>query len=314
VRFRLGSRSVWAVRGIDFDVQAGGSLGVVGESGSGKSVSMMSLLRLLPASVTDVSGTVIFGGRDLLALPDAELREIRGGEIGMVFQDPLSSLNPVKTVGSQVAETLAVHRGIRGRIAERRVIDLLGLVGIPDPSQRMGDYPHQFSGGMRQRVMIAAAIACEPRLLIADEPTSALDVTVQAQILDLLARLRQELGMGLVMITHNLGVVARLSDHVNVMYAGRLVERGRCDDVLGAPAHPYTLRLLRSTPGLQTDRRSRLLAIDGSPPDLTLDAAGCDFRPRCHLAIDRCSIERPTLVRKESSREAACWLDEAMVR
>jgi len=282
VEFVSRNRTVRAVRGLSYSMQPGETLGLVGESGSGKSVSALSLLGLLPERVGRVShGSAIFDGQDLIGMPQDKLRRIRGDRIAMIFQDPLSSLNPVLTIGRQIAETLETHRGMSGKAARLRAIELLELVGIPGAAKRVDDHPHQFSGGMRQRAMIAIALACEPSLLIADEPTTALDVTIQAQILSLLKRLRQELGMAVLIITHDLGVVAGFADRLAVMYAGRLVEIGRTEDVLAAPSHPYTIGLLRSLPRLDRPRQAALTPIEGSPPDLASDLVGCPFAPRC---------------------------------
>ena len=291
-----GDRTVRAVRGIDYDLRRGEAMGLVGESGSGKSVSAAALMGLLPERVGSIPrGSVTFEGRELVGLREAELRKIRGGRIGMIFQDPLSSLNPVLTIGRQITESLENHLGLSGRPAEKRAVELLELVGIPNASQRVGEYPHQFSGGMRQRAMIAMALACEPSLLIADEPSTALDVTIQAQILDLLGRLRKELDMAVLLITHDLGVIAGYADRVAVMYAGKIVETGTVDDVLEAPTHPYTVGLLRSMPRLDEPRRARLTPIEGSPPDLAGDLAGCAFAPRCAWRVAVCTRTDPTL-------------------
>ena len=308
VEFRTREGNVKAVRGVSYDIRAGDAIGLVGESGSGKSVSALALLRLLQTPPARIAGRAWFEGRDLLSMPADQLRAIRGNRIAMVFQDPLSSLNPVLTIGQQVCEALGIHRGLHGDAARRRAVDLLDLVGIPNPAARLGQYPHQFSGGMRQRVMIAAALSCEPALLIADEPTTALDVTIQAQILDLLARLRLELGMAIMLFTHDLGVVAGLVDRVHVMYAGRIVEIGDTDSVLETPKHPYTLGLLRSIPRLDRPRLDRLIPIAGSPPDLRLDDVGCPFRVRCPFAFERCETERPPLLPAGDARMTACWL------
>jgi oligopeptide/dipeptide ABC transporter ATP-binding protein len=308
VSFRSSSRAVYAVRGMSYDVRRADAVGLVGESGSGKSVSVLALLGLLPKRTTRVRGEAMFNGRNLLRLSSRELREVRGAEIGIVFQDPLSSLNPVLTVRRQIVETLAIHKGIRGRQARQQALDLLDLVGIPDPRRRLDRYPHEFSGGMRQRVLIAAALACEPALLIADEPTTALDVTVQAQILALLDRLRNELGMAIMLITHDLGVVAGLVDRLNVMYAGRIVEAGDVVTLLRTPQHPYTAGLLASIPRLESHRDRPLVPIGGAPPDLSYESVGCPFAPRCPHAFDRCEVDRPPLLRVDDTQRSACWL------
>ncbi len=300
-------RPVQAVRGLSYTIAPGEALGLVGESGSGKSVSALALLGLLPKRTARVSGTsAAFDGVDLLRAGDRALESIRGRRIGIVFQDPLASLNPVLTIGEQMTEPLRRHRGLRGRAARTRSTELLELVGIPGAARRIGDYPHQFSGGMRQRAMIAMALSCDPALLIADEPTTALDVTIQAQILDLLRRLRSELGMALLLITHDLGVVAGITDRIAVMYAGRIVETGATRDLLATPTHPYTAGLLRSLPRLDRPRQRSLTPIEGSPPDLAADLVGCPFRPRCPRALAVCAVEDPPLAPIGPGRSVAC--------
>ncbi len=294
--FRTGAGIVRAVDGVSYTVDAGETVAIVGESGSGKSVGAMSILRLIPDPPGRITkGEVLFGGRDLLRLSPQEMRAVRGGEIGMVFQEPMTSLNPVLTIGRQITETLEQHRGADRAAAERRAVELLGLVGISDPERRLKQYPHQLSGGMRQRVMIAVALTCEPRLIIADEPTTALDVTIQAQILELMANLTRRLNVALIIITHNLGVVARYAQRVNVMYAGRLVESGPAAEVYHDPRHPYTMALLRSVPRLDKPRQARLDPVEGQPPDLTRLDGGCAFRPRCRFAVEACAAARPAL-------------------
>ena len=297
VEFVSRNRTVRAVRGLSYSIGPGETMGLVGESGSGKSVSALSLLGLLPDRVGRVSkGTATFEGKNLIGLPQEELRRIRGDRIALIFQDPLSSLNPVLSIGRQIGEALETHRGMSRQAARKRAIELLELVGIPGAAKRVDDYPHQFSGGMRQRSMIAIALACEPSLLIADEPTTALDVTIQAQILSLLKRLRTELGMAVLIITHDLGVVAGFADRLGVMYAGRLVEIGRTEDVLANPSHPYTVGLLRSLPRLDRPRQAALTPIEGSPPDLAADLAGCPFAPRCAWRVPDSWVTAPPLV------------------
>ncbi len=308
VEFR-GQRVIHAVRGLNYQIAPAESLGLVGESGSGKSVSALALLGLLPRTASRVAaGSATFEGQDLLHLSEERLRSIRGDRIAMIFQDPLTSLNPVLTVGRQISEALETHRNMNRANARRRTVELLELVGIPGARTRIDNYPHQFSGGMRQRVMIAMALSCEPSLLIADEPTTALDVTIQAQILDLLGRLRDELHMAVLLITHDLGVVARFTDRLAVMYAGRIVETGATDDILAAPVHPYTLGLLRSLPRLDRPRAVPLIPIEGSPPDLAGDLTGCPFRPRCPHAIEVCRTVDPGLnpTGPGPGRAAAC--------
>jgi oligopeptide/dipeptide ABC transporter ATP-binding protein len=287
---------VRAVDGVSYTVEQGETVAIVGESGSGKSVGALSILRLIPDPPGRiVSGKILFDGRDLMQLRDAQMREVRGGAIGMVFQEPMTSLNPVLTIGRQITETLEQHRRADRAAAHQRAIELLGLVGIADPVHRLKQYPHQLSGGTRQRVMIAIAIACDPKLVIADEPTTALDVTIQAQILELMSGLTRRLNVALIIITHNLGVVARYAKRVNVMYAGAIVESGPAASIYHNPRHPYTIALLRSVPRLDRPRRARLDPVGGQPPDLTRLDAGCAFRPRCRFAIDACAKARPPL-------------------
>jgi oligopeptide/dipeptide ABC transporter ATP-binding protein len=294
--FRTGAGVVRAVDGISYTVEAGETVAVVGESGSGKSVGALSILRLIPNPPGRiVSGEILFDGRDLRLLSEAEMREVRGRDIGMVFQEPMTSLNPVLTIGRQITETLEQHQKADGPTAEKRAIELLEMVGIADANRRLRQYPHQLSGGMRQRVMIAIALACSPKLIIADEPTTALDVTIQAQILELMKSLSQKLGAAQIIITHNLGVVARYARRVNVMYAGRIVEAGPADAIYHNPRHPYTIALLRSVPRLDQPRRARLDPVEGQPPDLTRLDGGCAFRPRCRFAIDKCAASYPPL-------------------
>ncbi|TBR26100.1 MAG: ABC transporter ATP-binding protein [Reyranella sp.] len=294
--FRTGAGVVRAVDGVSYTVHSGETVAVVGESGSGKSVGAMSILRLIPDPPGRITqGQILFAGRDLLSLSTEEMREVRGSEIGMIFQEPMTSLNPVLTIGRQITETLQQHRGADRATADRRAVELLNLVGIADPERRLRQYPHQLSGGMRQRIMIAIALTCEPRLIIADEPTTALDVTIQAQILELMAELTRRLNVALIIITHNLGVVARYAKRVNVMYAGRLVESGPATEVYHDPRHPYTMALLRSVPRLDRPRQARLDPVDGQPPDLTRLDGGCAFRPRCRFAVEACGESRPAL-------------------
>ncbi|MCC7107517.1 MAG: ABC transporter ATP-binding protein [Chloroflexi bacterium] len=300
---------VKAVNGVSYTLNQGEALGLVGESGCGKSVSALSLMRLIPTPPGKiVNGKVLFEGTDLLTISDEDIRRIRGNDIAMIFQDPMTSLNPVLTVGRQISEALELHKGLSRKDARERTIQLLELVGIPSARSRVDDYPHQFSGGMRQRVMIAMALSCEPKILLADEPTTALDVTIQAQILDLIKRLREELGMAVVMITHDLGVVAGIADRINVMYAGYIVESGTADDVFHTPRHPYTLGLLRSIPRVD-EVREKLIPIEGLPPDLIDTPPGCPFQPRCPYAIDRCQQENPSLEPVSLGHTIACWVD-----
>jgi oligopeptide transport system ATP-binding protein len=310
VRFHTLDGVVHAVNGISYTLEEGETLGIVGESGCGKSVSVLSVMRLIPEPPGKISdGQVYYRGMDLLEMTLGEIRDIRGNEIAMVFQDPMTSLNPVLTVGRQISESLVVHRDMKWDEAQQRSIDLLDLVGIPQPADRIRDYPHQFSGGMRQRAMIAMALACEPSILIADEPTTALDVTIQAQIVDLVKELRDRLGMAIIWITHDLGVIAGLAENVIVMYAGFIVEKGNVDDIYANPRHPYTLALLRSLPRVDRDSDEKLATIPGLPPDLLGLPPGCPFERRCSYAVDWCSRENPTLQSIGPGHEIACWVD-----
>jgi peptide/nickel transport system ATP-binding protein len=306
---------VHAVDGITYEVHAGRTLGIVGESGSGKTVSSLTTLGLTRRQGARISGRILFEGKDLLTLPEDELRSVRGNDIAMIFQDPLSSLHPLYRVGKQLSEAVRAHRDVSKAKARERSIELLDLVGIPDPARRVDEYPHEFSGGMRQRVMIAMALANEPKLLIADEPTTALDVTVQAQILALMERLQQELGMAIVIITHDLGVVAEMADDIAVMYAGRIVEVTSAARLFAAPEHPYTWGLLRSIPKLSGPREEDLVPIPGTPPSLIRPPSGCHFHPRCPYAQpDHARIDPPLEpVPGQPSHHVACLL-EADVR
>jgi oligopeptide/dipeptide ABC transporter ATP-binding protein len=310
-RFETDRGSLDAVAGVSFDLRAGGTLGVVGESGCGKSVMSLSIMGLLPTPPGRiVAGELMFEGRDLRRLPAAELRALRGSAISMIFQEPMTSLNPVYTCGQQIMESVQLHQKLSRAQARARAIELLELVGIPAPDRRVDSYPHELSGGMRQRVMIAIAIACGPRLLIADEPTTALDVTIQAQILELLAKLQRELSMGIILITHDLGVVAEFVDEVIVMYAGKVVERASTPELFAHPRHPYTRGLLSSVPGLRepivAGARKRLPTIEGMVPDLMHLPSGCRFRSRCPLAMPLCAEREPVLERVGAS-QVACF-------
>ncbi|KMO37937.1 ABC transporter ATP-binding protein [Methylobacterium aquaticum] len=315
VAFDTDGGTVRAVNGVAYGLREGETLGIVGESGSGKSVHVLAMLGLVPRPPGRITGgQVLFQGRDLLALPERHLRRVRGAEIGMVFQDPMSSLNPAMTVGAQIAEPLRLHRGLDGRSARARARDLLDLVRIPDAARRLDHYPHEFSGGQRQRVMIAIGLACRPKLLIADEATTALDVTVQAEIIALVQDLKREIGMAIIWITHDLGVVAGIADTVQVMYAGRIVERGPVEAVFSDPRNAYTLGLLRSLPDLTRGRagRRRLRQIEGSPPDMRFSPPGDPFAPRNPFATPRCRIEAPPLAQVAGSvpgHLAAAWYD-----
>ena len=311
VTFGSGDRVVNAVNGITYDLMRGETLGVVGESGSGKSVSSLALMRLLPKPAAHIrSGSIVFEDEEILTLPEEAVREMRGDRMAMIFQDPMTSLNPVLSIERQVTEVLETHRKLRRRGAIDRAVELLELVGIPAARRRLNDYPHQFSGGMRQRVMIAMALACDPQLLIADEPTTALDVTIQAQILDLMRVAVKERGTSLMLITHDLGVVAGMADTINVMYAGHLMERAPTAELFGRPRLPYTVGLLRSIPRLDERARGHLVPIQGQPPDLSREIVGCPFAPRCFNAQDRCREEMPPLAQAPNAADGhlvACW-------
>ncbi len=311
VTFGSGDRTVHAVNGISYDLPAGETLGIVGESGCGKSVSSLALMRLLPKPAARItSGEILFDGEDVLALPEESVREMRGNRMAMIFQDPMTSLNPVLTVERQLTEVLETHRKLKRRGATDRAVELLELVGIPGAKRRINDFPHQFSGGMRQRVMIAMALACDPVLLIADEPTTALDVTIQAQILDLMRSTVTESGAALILITHDLGVVAGMAQMINVMYAGHIVERASTEELYGRPRHPYTVGLLQSIPRLDAQGRGELVPIQGQPPDLSREQVGCPFAPRCFNVQDRCLVEMPPIEQAPATaegHEVACW-------
>jgi oligopeptide/dipeptide ABC transporter ATP-binding protein len=317
VSFRTQDGTVHAVDNVSFTVNRGEVLGIVGESGSGKSVTAMTLMRLILDQNAVFSGEVLFDGRDLMQLSQRDMLQVRGTKIAMIFQDPMTSLNPVYRVGWQIEEQLRAHESMSAKQARRRTLELLGAVGIPNPQARVDDYPHQFSGGMRQRVMIAMGISCNPDVLIADEPTTALDVTIQAQILELIASLQREFDSAVVLITHDLGVVAEVANRVAVMYAGRIVEYAEVRELFRGPQHPYTWGLLGSISRMDRPRQRRLAAITGQPPSLISLPAGCSFRPRCPHAFDRCRAERPDLVARSGAGHLdACFLpaDEKLAR
>ncbi len=308
--FRTEDGLVKAVNGVSFSVDKGETLGIVGESGSGKSVTSLSVMRLIPNPPGKiVGGKIVFDGEDLLTYDEDEMRKVRGKNIAMIFQDPMTSLNPVLTVGRQITESLELHLKLTGKEAQRRAAELLALVGIPSPERRLDDYPHQFSGGMRQRVMIAMALSCNPDLLIADEPTTALDVTIQAQILELINKLRSEIGMAVIIITHDLGVVAGMADRVVVMYAGKIIEEGPTNQIFADPRMPYTIGLLQSIPRLDEERGRRLNPIRGLPPDLINLPEVCPFSPRCDFVQDACYQQVPPLRPVEANQRAACLFD-----
>jgi oligopeptide transport system ATP-binding protein len=308
-RFYTVEGTVHAVNGITYDMEEGATLGVVGESGCGKSVHALSIIRLIPSPPGKIEeGEIWFNGSNLLAVSEEKMRKIRGAEIAMVFQDPMTSLNPVFTIGFQIMEAIKLHQGVGNSQARERTVELLTLVGIPDALHRLDDYPHQFSGGMRQRAMIAMALSCNPKLLIADEPTTALDVTIQAQIIDLVKRLQAQFGMAVMWITHDLGVVADLAQTINVMYAGYIVERGDVKDIYKRPRHPYTMGLLGSLPRLDEAPGTKLISIPGMPPDMVALPPGCSFSARCEYSLDQCIEQIPPLKETDTvGHTAACW-------
>ncbi len=309
-QFKTQDGIVHAVNGVSFTLAEGETLGVVGESGCGKSVTMLSILRLIqspPGKI--VGGKVIFHDQDLLELPTDDIRKVRGAQIAMVFQDPMTSLNPVLTIGKQLEEPLILHLGMNSSQAQKRAVEYLDMVGIPNGNERLKDYPHQFSGGMRQRVMIAMALTCNPQILIADEPTTALDVTIQAQITDLVKRLRNELGMSIIWITHDLGVIAGLAQRVIVMYGGFIIEDAEVKDLYANPTHPYTIGLLASLPRIDSKKSDRLFSIEGFPPVLYRVPSACPFVPRCKWAINRCWKENPVLEEVSPGHRVACWVN-----
>ena len=308
--FKTPDGVVHAVNGVSFTLKEGETLGVVGESGCGKSVTMHSMLRLIPTPPGKiVAGKALFFGQDLLQMTTEEIRHVRGGQIGMIFQDPMTSLNPVLTIGKQLEEPLMLHVGMSKKQAQERAAELLSMVGIPNAKDRLKDYPHQYSGGMRQRVMIAMALSCSPQILIADEPTTALDVTIQAQITDLVKRLRDEIGMSIIWITHDLGVVAGLAHRVVVMYGGFIIEEAVVKELYANPTHPYTIGLLGSLPRVDEKDRSRLFSIEGAPPVLYNKPTACPFAPRCKWAMERCWNENPLLEPVAPEHRVACWVD-----
>jgi oligopeptide transport system ATP-binding protein len=310
VQFYTQDGTVYAVNGVSYTAEAGQTLGIVGESGCGKSVSVLSVMRLIPEPPGKiVAGEIFYQGRDLLKLDKAGMQDIRGKEIAMIFQDPMTSLNPVLTIGTQISESSIVHFGMGQEEARQRSVELLELVGIPQAGDRIGDYPHQFSGGMRQRAMIAMALSCNPSLLIADEPTTALDVTIQAQIVELVKGLSEQFDMAIIWITHDLGVIAELADRVVVMYAGYIVEESDVFTLFENPKHPYTLSLLKSLPRVDASTSEKLATIPGSPPDCLSLPPGCPFTPRCIYTIERCHHENPPLVQISLEHSIACWID-----
>ena len=311
VQFRTQMGTIKAVDGISYTVAAGETVAIVGESGCGKSMSALSVLRLVPNPPGELTGgRILFEGRDLLNLREEEIRKVRGAKISMVFQEPMTSLNPVLSIGVQLTESMRTHLGLTRKQANARALELLQLVGISEAERRLRQYPHHFSGGMRQRVMIAVALSCNPKLIIADEPTTALDVTIQAQILQLMKDLTNRLGVALIIITHNLGTVARYADQVNVMYAGKIVEFGSTDQVFSRPRHPYTIGLLNSVPRMDREAQDRLVPIEGQPPDLGRLDEGCAYRPRCRWALEDCALSRPPLTALGDGQQSACFRAE----
>ncbi len=309
-QFKTPDGVVHAVNGVSFGIKEGETLAVVGESGCGKSVTMLSVLRLIPSPPGKViAGKALYQGKDLLSITDEEIRHIRGAQIAMVFQDPMTSLNPVMTIGKQLTEPLQLHLGMNNQQATDRAVELLEMVGISEARQHLKDYPHQFSGGMRQRVMIAMALSCNPQILIADEPTTALDVTIQAQIVELVKRLRNELGMTIIWITHDLGIVAGLAQRVLVMYGGYIIEESEVKELFANPTHPYTLGLIGSLPRVDDDARERLYSIEGMPPVLYQKPEACPFAPRCKYVQDRCWKENPVLEKIGPEHKVACFVD-----
>jgi len=310
--FKTDEGTIHAVNGIDFNLEEGETLGIVGESGCGKSVSMLSLLQLIPNPPGKiVGGEAKFLGHDLLSMSEDEIRHIRGAQISMIFQDPMTSFNPVLTMDSQITEPLKIHTNVSKKEAHDRAVELLTMTGIPNVEERINNYPYQFSGGMRQRAMIAMALMCSPKILIADEPTTALDVTIQAQIIDLVKQLREEISMTIIWITHDLGIIAGIAQRVLVMYAGYIVEEGSVKTIYSNPQHPYTIGLMGSLPKLTSDKKEKLVSIDGLPPVLLEKPTYCPFAPRCSFAFDRCWNEKPPLIEVGKKHKAACWVNPA---
>ncbi|MBN1520688.1 MAG: ABC transporter ATP-binding protein [Spirochaetales bacterium] len=307
--FKLDEGLLKAVDGVSFDLRKGETLGIVGESGSGKSVTNLAIMKLIPTPPGRIAGgQVIFDGKDLIPMNDNEIRQIRGNKISMIFQDPMTSLNPFLRISTQMVETIVLHQGLDKKAAKEKAIEMLKLAGIPAPENRIDQYPHQFSGGMRQRVMIAMALSCNPEILIADEPTTALDVTIQAQILELINELSQRLGTAVILITHSLGVVAGMCDNICVMYAGRVVEKGSADEIFADPKHPYTVGLIKSVPRLDKENKQRLYSIPGQPPNVINLPECCPFFPRCDRAMDICKSKYPPVADLGNGRTVSCWL------
>jgi oligopeptide transport system ATP-binding protein len=314
VSFHTYAGEVQAVRGISFYLKKGETLAVVGESGCGKTVTSKSLMRLIPEPPGEIKkgSQILFDGKDISLMSEAQLRELRGSDISMIFQDPMTSLNPTMTIGKQIAESLVIHRGMSKTEAMNEAIKMLHLVNIPDADKRAHQYPHEFSGGMRQRAMIAIALACNPKILIADEPTTALDVTIQAQIMELIADLQEKLGTAVILVTHDLGVVADVADRIQVMYAGQIIEHGTIDEIFKNPQHPYTWALLQSVPRLDTKNKDKLYSLQGTPPDLLKPPVGCSFAARCEYCMKICKEEMPEVTTLSENHEVCCWLKHPM--
>ncbi|MBZ9688687.1 ABC transporter ATP-binding protein [Clostridium estertheticum] len=314
VSFHTYAGEVQAVRGISFYLKKGETLAVVGESGCGKTVTSKSLMRLIPEPPGDIKegSKILFDGKDISLMSEKELRELRGSDISMIFQDPMTSLNPTMTIGKQIAESLIIHRGMSKTEAMNEAIKMLNLVNIPDADKRAHQYPHEFSGGMRQRAMIAIALACNPKILIADEPTTALDVTIQAQIMDLISDLQEKLGTAVILVTHDLGIVADVADRIQVMYAGQIIEHGTTDEIFKNPQHPYTWALLQSVPRLDTKNKGKLYSLQGTPPDLIKPPIGCPFAARCEYCMQICREEMPEVTTLSENHEVSCWLKHSM--
>lgn len=314
VSFHTYAGEVKAVRGVDFYLEKGETLAVVGESGCGKTVTAKAIMRLLPEPPSEIKkgSSVLVDGKEVLKMNNQELRKLRGGEVAMIFQDPMTSLNPTMTVGKQIAESLIIHRKLSKSEALDEAVKMLKMVGIPNPDKRAKEYPHQFSGGMRQRAMIAIALSCNPKVLIADEPTTALDVTIQAQIMDLIKDLQDQLGTGVILVTHDLGVVADVAHRIQVMYAGKIIERGNKEDIFYNPKHPYTWALLRSVPKVDTENKAELYSLMGTPPDLLAPPVGCPFAARCEYCMPICKESMPEETVVNDSHRVACWLQHEM--
>lgn len=314
VSFHTYAGEVQSVRNISFELEKGETLAIVGESGCGKSVTSKSLMRLIPTPPGEIKegSKILFDGKDILAMDDKELRSLRGSDISMIFQDPMTSLNPTMKIGKQISESLIIHRGMKKEEALKEAIEMLRLVGIPNPEQRVQQYPHEFSGGMRQRAMIAIALACDPKILIADEPTTALDVTIQAQIMELMNDLQKKLGTAIILITHDLGVVASVAHRIQVMYAGEIIERATTEEIFSSPKHPYTWALLQSVPKLGTENKGELYSLKGTPPDLIKPPIGCPFASRCEYCMKICREKMPEATKISDTHEVHCWLQHPM--